>query len=41
MSVASGKCLNVPGNSPDNEVRLDQYTCNGTPARQRKFAKLS
>jgi hypothetical protein len=40
VSVAGGKCLDVPGSSPGTEVQLDQYTCDGTPAQQWKFARL-
>jgi hypothetical protein len=33
VSRSSGKCLDVPANSPDAGVQLQQYDCNGTTAQ--------
>lgn len=36
----SGKCLDVPGASRNDNVQLQQYTCNGTGAQAFRFVQV-
>jgi hypothetical protein len=39
-SVASGKCLDVPNGSADDNVQIQQYQCHGGPNQQWKFVPV-
>ncbi|MFD0569437.1 RICIN domain-containing protein [Kitasatospora gansuensis] len=42
VSVASGKCLDVPGASTADDVQLIQWTCSATAANQKwRFGQVS
>ncbi|MBC7530664.1 MAG: DUF1929 domain-containing protein [Oligoflexus sp.] len=37
--LATNRCIDIPGNSPDDNIQAQQYDCNGTNAQRSTVKK--